>query len=277
MKVSRGGFYAWIKRDVCARALYDAELKERIQTIFDDSRQTYGTIRVHAILKRHGINIARKRVYRLMKELGVQGISTKGKRRAKVLTPECDVAYDLVRRGFFADAPNVLWFADITYVKTHQGWLYLAVVFDIFSRLIVGWSMDNTMTASLVDNALRMGLARRRPQAGLIHHSDRGSQYRSLLLSKTMQHRGIRPSMGSIKSPWDNAVTESLMSTIKRECVHRYTFETHEQAKLEIFDYIECFYNQHRIHSALGNLSPMEFEDIMSEREKSQELVTVST
>ena len=199
-----------------------------------------------------------------MRESGWAGTTRGGARRprsaAKPAAPQANTAPDLVRREFCADGPNRAWFADITYVRTHQGWIYLAVVMDIWSRRIVGWSMAPRMAAELADDALRMAIARRRPPRGCIHHSDHGSQYTSLLLGKTMRAAGIRPSMGSISSPWDNAAMESLMGLIKAECVHARTFETRDQAALEIFEYIECFYNRVRIHSALGNLSPEEFE-----------------
>jgi transposase InsO family protein len=170
---------------------------------------------------------------------------------------------DLLCRNFKADKPNKAWFADITYVKTHQGWLYLAIVMDIWSRKIVGWSMDKTMAATLADDALKMAIARRNPDKGCIHHSDHGSQYVSLLLGKTMNDNGITPSMGAIQSPWDNAATESFMGIIKSECAHAKTFANREEAALEIFEYIECFYNKIRIHSALGWMSPNEFEEKM--------------
>ena len=160
-------------------------------------------------------------------------------------------------RGVYG-APKV--FAEITYVRTHQGWLYLAVVMDIWSRRIVGWSMSPRIDASLADDALKMAVARRRPPAGCVHHSDHGSQYVSLQLGKMMRDAGIRPSMGSIASPWDNAAMESLMGLVKAECVHARTFESRDQAALEVFDYIECFYNRVRTHSGLGYLSPEEFE-----------------
>lgn len=153
------------------------------------------------------------------------------------------------------------WFADTTYAKTRQGWLYLALVMDIWSRRIVGWSMGPNITAELADEALRMALARRNPTEGCVHHSDHGSQYVSLLLSKTMRDNGIRPSMGSISSPWDNAAMESLMGIVKSECVHAQTYATREEAALDLFEYIEVVYNRARIHSALGYLSPAEFEE----------------
>lgn len=189
-----------------------------------------------------------------------QGRRQAPEERGQTGRPAGHTAPDLVRREFCADGPNRAWFADITYARTHQGWIYLAVVMDIWSRRIVGCSMAPRMAAELADDALRMAIARRRPPRGCIHHSDHGSQYTSLLLGKTMRAAGIRPSMGSISSPWDNAAMESLMGLIKAECVHARTFETRDQAALEIFEYIECFYNRVRIHSALGNLSPEEFE-----------------
>ncbi|HJG36366.1 IS3 family transposase [Enorma phocaeensis] len=220
--------------------------------------------KVFAELRRSGERTSRKRVARIMRESGWAGTTRGGARRprsaAKPAAPQANTAPDLVRREFCADGPNRAWFADITYVRTHQGWIYLAVVMDIWSRRIVGWSMAPRMAAELADDALRMAIARRRPPRGCIHHSDHGSQYTSLLLGKTMRAAGIRPSMGSISSPWDNAAMESLMGLIKAECVHARTFETRDQAALEIFEYIECFYNRVRIHSALGNLSPEEFE-----------------
>ncbi len=197
-----------------------------------------------------------------MKELDIEGVSKRRKRpKNKHTRPEVASSDDLVCRDFSADKPNEVWFADITYVKTYQGWLYLAIVFDIFSRMVVGWSMGHNMHASLVDDALLMAIMRRRPGKGIIHHSDHGSQYRSLLVGKTMRKYGIRPSMGGIASPWDNAATESLMSTIKTECVHRQAFQSREEAQIEIFDYIERFYNKLRMHSVLGYRSPKEYED----------------
>ena len=261
LKVSRAGYYKFRKLKECARKIEDAELKEKISKIYEESRKTYGVPRILAMLSREGISISKRRCGRLMRELGIEGVSKKAKKPRHKSEPEKESAPDLIKREFSADAPNKAWFADITYVKTYQGWLYLAIVFDIFSRKIVGWSMADNMKAELVDDALKSAISRRNPAPGLIHHSDHGSQYRSILFGKTLKHAGIRPSMGAISSPWDNAVTESLMSTIKTECVQRQTFENREIAKLEIFDYIERFYNPLRIHSALGNVTPNEFEE----------------
>ena len=208
---------------------------------------------------------SRKRVARLMRENGwagtTRGCARRPKGERKAAAPQANAAPDLVRRDFSADGPDRARFGrQSTYVRTHQGWLYLAVVMDIWSRMIVGWSMSDRMGAELADDALKMAIARRRPGKGCVHHSDHGSQYASLLLGRTMRDAGIEPSMGSISSPWDNAAMESLMGLIKAECVHARTFETREQASLEIFEYIEAFYNRVRTHSALGYLSPAEFE-----------------
>ena len=264
LKVTRQGYYAWRKRPPSAHDLRDAELAAKISEIYGASRGNYGAPKVFAELKRAGERTSRKRVARLMRDNGwagtTRGCARRPKGDRKPASPQPNAAPDLVRREFAADGPNRAWFADITYVRTHQGWLYLAVVMDIWSRMIVGWSMSPRMTAELADDALKMAIARRRPGKGCIHHSDHGSQYVSLLPGRTMRDAGIRPSMGSVSSPWDNAAMESLMGLIKAECVHARTFETRDQAALEISGYIECFYNRVRIHSALGNLSPEEFE-----------------
>ena len=264
LKVARQGYYAWGRRPPSAHGLRDAELAGEISEVYESSRRVYGAPKAHAELRRRGVRVSRKRVARVMRENGwagaTRGCAKRPKGGAKPAAPQANAAPDLVRRDFSADGPNRAWFADITYVRTHRGWLYLAVVMDIWSRMIVGWSMSGRMTAELADDALKMAIARRRPPAGCVHHSDHGSQYVSLLLGKTMREAGVRPSMGAISSPWDNAAMESLMGLIKAECVHARTFETRERAALEIFDYIEAFYNRVRIHSALGNLSPEEFE-----------------
>lgn len=179
-------------------------------------------------------------------------------------------AADLVKRRFEADGPDMAWFADITYVKTRQGWLYLALVMDIWPRRIVGWSMAPNITAELADEALKMALARRNPPEDCVHHSDHGSQYVSLLLSKTMRENGIRPSMGSILPPWDNAAMESLMGIVKSEYVHAQTYAIREEAALDLFEYIEVVYNGARTHSALGYLSPAEFEEANWPKENSR-------
>lgn len=271
LKVTRQGYYQWLKRPVSKHALRDFELAKYIEIEYLASHCIYGAPKIYMSLKRRGIITSQKRVARLMQEGGLKGVtrscakrSSAEKRVSKKYSSE-----DLVRRNFKADRPNQAWFADITYVKTYQGWLYLAVVMDVYSRMVVGWAMGPNINAELVNDALRMAIARRNPPEGCIHHSDHGSQYVSLLLGKTMKKKGIRPSMGSISSPWDNAVTESLMGVIKSECVNARTFESREEAALEIFEYIEVFYNKLRIHSALGWLSPAEFEEQHAQKDHS--------
>lgn len=262
--VTRQGYYAWRSRGPSAHGLRDAELAEKISEVHAASRGHYGAPKVLAELRRAGVQTSRKRVARIMREMGLSG-TTRGcakrpKGEPKQAAPQASAAPDLVGRNFSADGPDRAWFADITYVRTHQGWLYLAVVMDIWSRRIVGWSMSPRIDAALADDALKMAVARRRPSEGCVHHSDHGAQYVSLQLGKTMRDAGIRPSMGAVSSPWDNAAMESLMGLVKAECVHARTFDSRDQAALEIFEYIECFYNRVRTHSALGYLSPEEFE-----------------
>lgn len=260
--VTAAGYHAWRSRPLSARALEDRYLKERIAQHHQASRCTYGAPRLFDDLADEGLHVSRKRIARLMRELGIAGVSGReGRRRRRTsTTPETDVASDLVRRDFTAEEPNQVWFADITYVPTWEGWLFLAVVMDACTKRIVGWSMRDDLKADIVIDALGMGTTRRRPDAGLVHHSDRGAQYRSLAFGRSLRDSGILASMGETGVPHDNAVTESVMATIKKECVHRQTFKTRDQARFEIFGYIEGFYNPHRRHSSLDNLSPAEFE-----------------
>ena len=264
LHVTRQGYYQWRRRRPSEHARRDAELVGMVREVWESSRRTYGSPRVFAQLSRDGVSTSEKRVARIMRERGWAGVSrrcAKSPDGREKRVGRKDGAPDLVRRHFDADGPDQAWFADITYVRTHQGWLYLAIVMDIWSRRVVGWAMGDRIDAKLADDALRMAIARRRPTEGCLHHSDHGSQYASLVVGKTMKDYGIRPSMGSIESPWDNAPTESLMGTIKSECVHARTYRNREQAALEIFEYIECFYNRLRIHSALGYMSPVEYEE----------------
>jgi putative transposase len=260
--VTAAGYHAWKRRAPSPRRLEDARLKERITSHFESSHDTYGAPRILDDLADEGIRVSRKRVARLMRELGIAGVSGREgrRRRRKAAVPESEAATDLVRRDFTAGEPNQVWFADITYVPTWEGWLFLAVVMDACTKRIVGWSMRDDLKADIVIDALGMGTTMRRPQAGLVHHSDRGAQYRSLALGRTLRDSGILASMGATGVPHDNAVTESVMATIKKECVHRHTFKTRDEARFAIFRYIEGFYNSYRRHSSLGNLSPAEFE-----------------
>lgn len=264
LHVTRQGYHAWRKRPPSAHDLRDAELAAAISEIYTASRGIYGVPKVFQELKKAGVRTSRKRVARIMRDNGwagtTRGCAKRPKGEARQAAPQPCAAPDLVRRDFDAGGPNEVWFADITYVRTHQGWLYLAVLMDVWSRRVVGWSMSARMTAELADDALRMAIARRRPPEGCIHHSDHGPRYASLLLGKTMREAGIEPSTGSISSPWGNAAMESPMGVIKAGRVHARTFETRDQAALEIFECIECSCNRSRTHSALGYLSPDEFE-----------------
>lgn len=264
LEVTRQGHYAWRSRGPSAHDLRDAELAEAIRAACGRGRGHFGAPKVLEELRRAGVRTSRKRVARIIRENGLvgttRGCAKRPKGEPKQAAPQAKAAPDLVGRDLSADGPDRAWFADITYVKTHQGWLYLTVVMDIWSRRIVGWSTSPRIDATLVDDALKMAIVRRRPPAGCVHHSDHGSQYVSLQLGKTMRDAGIRPSMGAISSPWDNAAMESLMGIVKCECVHARAFDRRDQAALEIFDYIECFYNRVRTHSALGYLSSEEFE-----------------
>jgi putative transposase len=265
--VTRAGYHAWKRRPPSVRAREDARLKTLVATAFEDSLRTYGAPRIHAELAlEHGVSVSRKRVARLMRELGIEGVSRRRRKgRAVRMAAEAPAAPDLVRREFAAKRPNMLWTADITYIPTYEGWLFLAIVADMCTRRIVGWSMGDRPTAGIVVDALSMALATRKPPPGLVHHSDRGAQYRSLVFGRTLRESGIAQSMGSKGDAYDNAATESVMSTIKTELVRRNTFKTRDAARLAVFSYIETFYNPLRRHSALGYLSPVEFEKKMEQ------------
>jgi putative transposase len=259
--VSRAGYHAWEKRPASARKTADEQLKVRIAEIHAASFGIYGAPRVHAELAdTYGINIGKKRVARLMRELGIEGVSRRGKRRAKKSANEAEAAPDLVKRDFSAERPNELWVADITYIPTWEGWLFLAAIIDVCTKRCCGWSMRNDLTADLVVDALGMAVTLRRPGPETIHHSDRGSQYRSLAIGKTLKESGIMASMGSKGDAFDNAAAESFMATIKTELIYRNRFKTKDEARLAVFRYIEGFYNPVRRHSALGYKSPAEYE-----------------
>ena len=259
LDVSRTGYHAWEKRPVSTTRTEDEQLKVRIKEIHTASFGIYGAPRVHAELAdAYGINVGKKRVARLMRELGIQGVSRRGKRRArKSTTAEAQAAPDLVRREFKATRPNELWVADITYIPTWEGWLFLAAIIDVCTKRCCGWSMRNDLTADLVVDALGMAVTLRRPGPGTVHHSDRGSQYRSLAIGKTLKESGIMASMGSKGDAFDNAAAESFMATIKTELIYRNRFKTKDEARLAVFRYIEGFYNPTRRHSALGYKSPV--------------------
>jgi putative transposase len=277
--VTRQGFYAWRRRGPRLRQLGDDELARLIVTIYDGSLQTYGAPRIQLELAdEHQIHVGRKRVARLMRTLELQGVSRRGKRRRTTLPdPKAPPAPDLVQRRFRAERPNQLWLADLTYVPTLEGYLFLGVVMDMFSRKIVGWSMRDDLKADLVVDALAMAVTRRRPSAGLVHHSDRGSQYTSLAFGRTLRESALVASMGSRGDALDNAACESCIATLKVEWIKRHRYTSRDQARLSIFRYIETFYNPRRRHSALGGISPDEYEHRCQERLQTRRLDTIDT
>jgi putative transposase len=259
--VNRTSFHDWERRPPSDRALTDAWLTEKIKQIHHASRGVYGSPRIHAELRlEHGIRVGRKRVARLMKAAAISGIKPRKRGRTTIRVPGVEPATDLVERDFRPDAPNVLWVADITYLRTGEGWLHLAAVQDAHSRQIVGWSMATHMRSTLVVDALRMAVARRRPGPGLIHHSDQGSQYVSLAFGRAARQAGIAISMGSRGDAYDNAVAETFFATLKKELVNRRTWPSRLELRSAVFEYIEAFYNRQRRHSTLGMVSPAEYE-----------------
>jgi putative transposase len=259
LEVSTSGYYAWRKRAPSRRARVDAELTEQIRQIHQWSRGTYGVPRIHAELADSGVHVGRKRIARLMQAAGLQGIS----RRKFVRTTQRDrstrPAPDLINRDFTVPGPDRLWVADITYVPTWANFLYLAVVLDAWSRRIVGWAMATKARTQLVLDALNMALKQRRP-TNVIHHSDQGVQYTSIAFGKRCIEMKVRPSMGSVGDCYDNAMCESFFATLECELIDRTSFQSHANARREIFSYIEGWYNPHRRHSALGQLSPVNYE-----------------
>ncbi len=251
--------------DSRCRARADARLLEKIVRIHRDSRETYGAPRIHFELRVLGVRCARKRVARLMREAGIFGCGGRRRKARTTLRSQSESippAPDLVKRNFTPGAPDYLWVADITYVRTWEGWLYLSFVLDTYSRKVVGWSMANNLRTGLVLDALNMAIYTRRPQPGLIHHSDRGSQYTSVEFGSRLKETGLLPSMGSVAEAYDNSMAESFVSTIKRELIHRHSWPNRPMARTAIFEYIEGFYNTRRRHSALGHLSPLEYEEV---------------
>ena len=242
------------------RSRQDAVLTEKIREVHERSRQTYGYPRVHAELRALGVGCGRRRVARLMREAGLRGCLRGRSRRTTRRDPRATPAPDLVARDFRASAPDRLWLADITYVKTGEGFLHVAFVLDAHSRRIVGWSMASHLRTELVVDALEMALWRREPGAGLVHHTDRGSQYTALSFGKRLEEVGIVPSMGRVGSALDNAMAESFVSTLKAELVDRHRFPTRAAARVAIFEYVEGFYNRARRHSSLGYESPEDYE-----------------
>jgi len=259
LAVSASGYYAWRKRPPSARACADARLTSRIGAIHQYSRGTYGAPRIHEELLAAGIHVGRKRVARLMNTAGLYGVSRRRRVTTTVRDRAAKPASDLVERNFTAAAPNRLWVADITYIPTWAGFLYLAVVLNAFSRKIVGWAMATHLRTELVLAALNMALGQRRP-AAVIHHSDHDSQYTAFAFGKRCDEAGVRPSMGSVGDCFDNAMCESFFATLECELLDRTSFKTQAEARMTVFELIEGWYNPHRRHSGLDYLSPIAYE-----------------
>ena len=263
--VSRTGYYDWIDREPSKREHEDFELVKEIKAIHASSRGTYGSPRIHRKLRRER-PISRRRVARLMRENGLKGARPKRFRKTTDSSHGKRCAPNLLDRDFSANRKNRKWAGDITYVWTNGGWLYLAVLIDLHSRRVVGWSLAKHLGAELVTSALRMALGRRRPPAGLLHHSDRGGQYLSDEYLALLKSIDAKRSMSRAGDCWDNGVVESFFATLKKELIHRYRWLSREDASEAITEYIEVFYNNHRLHSSLGYLSPSEYEASHSNR-----------
>lgn len=258
--VSASGFYAWKNRKPSRRALKDIALTAKIHAIYRRSGEAYGAPSIHAELADdHDIRVGRKRVARLMRAAGLKGLQPAKFVTTTVADPAADRALDKVDRQFSAEGPDRLWVADITYVPTWSGFLYLAIVLDVWSRRIVGWAMANHLKTELVLDALDMALAQRRPES-VIHHSDKGCQYTSYAFGKRCREAGVVPSMGSTGDAYDNAMAESFFATLEREVINRRRFKSQAEARMAIFQWLEGWYNLHRRHSALGYLSPLNYE-----------------
>lgn len=265
MSVSRSGYYEWRSRPTSRRSQEDQALKADIRDIHEKSRKNYGERRIKDDLADMGKTVSRKRIGRLMKE---EGLTSKTKRKFKATTNSKHnkpVADNLLKRDFNREQPDQAYVGDITYVPTREGWLYLSVFIDLSSRAVVGWSMDSRMTATLVTDSLQMAMWKRRPGAGLLVHSDRGSQYASERYQTLLSENEFVCSMSRKGNCWDNAVAESFFHTLKTELIHHEDFQTREEAQQAIFEYIEVFYNRQRKHSTNGYLSPLKYEQQLAE------------
>lgn len=260
LRVSRSGYYLWLDRPESERSKLNRALLSEIRMVYQRSRQTYGSPRVTAELQARGIGCGENRVARLMAENGIR-VKTKRKYRATTDSKHnLPVAPNLLAREFTVDRPNAVWVSDITYIWTSEGWLYLAGVVDLHSRTVVGWSMSHRITKQLTLDAMQKAIGRRRPQPGLLHHSDRGSQYAAGDYQDLLRDHQMICSMSRKGDPWDNAPMESFFGTLKTELIHRHKFATRRDAKRTVFEYIEMFYNRERRHSSLGFRSPVDFE-----------------
>jgi putative transposase len=271
LEVTRSGFYAWLSREPSAHEIDDEKLAIEIAAIHKASRETYGSPRVQAELRAKGFDVSRKRVARIMSQLGLEGRRKRPFRGTTDSKHNLPVAENVLDRKFEVDSPDVAWVTDITYVWTAEGWLYLAAILDLFSRRVVGLAMSERIDRELVLEALRVAIGRRTPNLGLVHHSDRGSQYASGDYQQALDQLGVVCSMSRKGNCWDNAVAESFFATLKTECIYRRRFATRAEARKAIFEFVEVFYNRRRRHSTIGYMTPTEFEMKFIEEKKLRE------
>jgi putative transposase len=267
LAVSPSGYYAWHQRPPSAREMANRELYNKIEVVYNDNHGVYGSPRIYRELKDQGVACSENRVARVMR---LRSLQAKQSKRFKTTTRRNrahPAAPNLLKRDFTADRPDQKWLADITYIATLEGWLYLATILDLHTRRIVGWAMSDRMTSALTIAALKMALLQRQPQAGLIHHSDQGSQYTDQAYQALLKDRGVRASMNGAGSWYDNAPMESFFGTLKSEWVHHHVYHTRDEAKADVFYYIESFYNRRRRHSALDYLSPEAYEQLFCQQE----------
>ena len=267
LEISRSGYYEWLHRPPCAQAEADQRLQDKITRYFAQGRGTYGTRRLKHLLAQEGLQVSRRRIGRVLAQAGLR-CKTRRKFKAPTAAGQAQtVAPNQLHRELTVQAPNTIYVGDITYLPTGEGWLYLAVVLDLCSRAVVGWSMANHMRAELVNQALAMAIYQRQPAAGLIMHTDRGSQYGADSYRQLLRQHGVQPSMSRKGNCWDNAVAESFFHTLKTELIYLEDFDTHEQAQTAVFEYIEVFYNRQRCHSANGYLAPLAYEQALKPNE----------
>jgi len=263
LEVSRSGYYEWLSRPPRAQAQVDQEVQDKIQHYFAQGRGTYSTRRIKHLLAQDGLQVSRRRIGRLLAQAGLRCKTRRKFKAPKTSGQAQTVAPNQLNREFTVQVPDKVYVGDITYLPTGEGWLYLAVVLDLCSRAVVGWSMANHMRAELVTQALSMAIGQRQPAAGLIMHTDRGSQYGAESYRQLLTQHGMQPSMSRKGNCWDNAVAESFFHTLKTELIYLEDFDTHEQAQTVVFEYIEVFYNRQRCHSANGYLAPLAYEQVL--------------
>jgi len=260
LEVSESGYYAWKHREVSQHCREDARLSAESQQLYLEHRQVYGSPRMHAVLQARGMHCSRKRVVRLMQQLGLSAQTKRSRKPTTKSDPRARFAPNQLNRQFSAEEPNTKWVRDTKAVETAEGWLYLAVILDVFSRMVVGWAMAATEDEQLVELALRMAVAQRHPPAGRLHHADRGSEFTSDRYLAVLAELGIQVSMSRPANCYDNAAMESFFATLTKECTARTRFQTRQEARSAIFEYLECFYNPVRLHATLLYSSPVAFE-----------------